>query len=194
MSCGPRLLGSAIGLLLLSAVLAGHAASGEGHGPPGKGVVFSSRDKNLHCVEYGAGHVWCGFSTSPSALLKVDPNSLSSERFVFEQGRGLHDLSFDGRSIWAAHASGRLSELDPKTRPIRTMTLPSSPFAYTSFVEREVWVGLYTEPGRVLSVNRKTGHCKTFVIDAAPRWCKSTRPRSNTKSIPFTHGPRAAAV
>jgi len=145
-------------------------ASAQHQAASGKGTVFTNRDKNLHCVEYGAGHVWCGFSTSPSALLKVDPDSLASERIVFAQGRGLHDLAFDGHRIWAAHASGHLSQLDPKTHAIRTTALPGRPFAYTSFFERDVWIGLYSEPGKVLRVDRETGQCQAFVMDAVPNW------------------------
>lgn len=68
---------------------------------PGEGVIFQPAEKNLHCVAYGGDYVWCGFSTSPSLVVKVDPNSMARERIAFKEERGLHDLSFDGTNVWA---------------------------------------------------------------------------------------------
>jgi len=138
---------------------------------PGEGVIFQATEKNLHCVAYGAGYVWCGFSTSPSRLLKVDPNSITGHRIAFQEERGLHDLSFDGTNVWAAHSSGHLSTVDPRTNAIQTRRLGGRPFVYTSFFDgRDVWAGLYSEPGRVLRVNRQIGDSDEFVIHEAPRW------------------------
>ena len=137
----------------------------------GEGVIFQAREKNLHCVAYGAGYIWCGFSTNPSLLLKVDPNSMTGERIVFGKERGLHDLSFDGTNVWAAHSSGHLSVVDTETSAIRTIRLKDRPFAYAShFDGRDIWAGLYGEPGRLVRVSRQTGHCDQFVIHEAPRW------------------------
>ncbi len=138
---------------------------------PGEGVIFRGAEKNLHCVAYGAGYVWCGFSTSPSLLLRVDPTSMTGERIVFNEERGLHDLSFDGMNVWAVHSSGHLSAVEPRTKAIRTERLGGRPFVYTShFDGRDVWMGLYSEPGRVLRVNRQAGDHDEFVIHEAPNW------------------------
>jgi len=138
---------------------------------PGGGVIFQAAEKNLHCVAYGAGYVWCGFSTSPSVLLRVNPGSMTGERIVFKEERGLHDLSFDGVNVWAVHSSGHLSAVDPRTKAIRRQRLSGRPFVYTShFDARDVWMGLYSEPGRVLRMNRQTGDPDEFVIPEAPKW------------------------
>jgi len=138
---------------------------------PGEGVIFQPAEKNLHCVAYGGDYVWCGFSTSPSLVLKVNPNSMARERIVFKEERGLHDLSFDRKNVWAVHSSGHLSAVDPRTNTIRTERLTGRPFVYTShFDGRDVWMGLYSEPGRVLRVNRQTGDRDEFIVREAPKW------------------------
>ena len=135
-----------------------------GRSVPGAGVIFQPAEKNLHCIACGARHIWCGFSTSPSLLLQVNPDSLASERIVFKEGRGLHDLTFDGTFLWAAHSSGHLSVVTPDTHAIRTMRLKGRPFVYTSYFDgSDIWTGLYSMPGRLLRIDRQRGQRDEFI-------------------------------
>jgi streptogramin lyase len=96
---------------------------------------------------------------------------MTSQRVVFKRERGLHDLSFDGTDVWAAHSSGHLSVVAPETTDIRTIRLKDQPFVYAShFDGRDIWAGLYGKPGRLVRVGRQTGRCDEFVIHEAPRW------------------------
>ena len=142
---------------------------------PGRGIHFSEGEKNLHSVECAAGYVWAGCCTSPSLLLRIDSETGGYERIEFEQGGGLHDLAFDGERLWAAHASGHVSRVDPRTCAQHTTKVDvasgETAFLYAAAPEgRGVWICTYTDPGRVLRVGLDGRIEKEFVLPGAPMW------------------------
>jgi len=135
---------------------------------PGEGLIFSNRETDLHALTYGAGHVWCGFCAGNN-IAKVDPQTMASESIVMKGQRGLHALCFDGKDVWGAHASGHVTRIAAETHAVQTIRMGG--FAYTCFFDgRDIWVGIYSEPGRILRVDRATLQYESFVIPAAPNW------------------------
>lgn len=143
--------------------------------PAGRGLTFAEGEKNLHAIACAGGHVWAGCCTSPSLLLKVDPGLAGYERIEFQQASGLHDIVFDRGVLWVAHASGHLSRVDPRTGEFETCKLSVSsrerPFLYAAASGRQgIWMGTYTDPGRLLRIDRETMAQQEFVIPEA-RMC-----------------------
>ncbi|HWL10685.1 MAG TPA: FecR domain-containing protein, partial [Planctomicrobium sp.] len=135
---------------------------------PGEGLHFGKRDTNLHCVTYGAGYVWCGMA-SANSIVSIDPETMKQKVIPIKGSSGLHDLSFDGEDIWGVHSSGHITRLNPASGKVQT--IKANGFAYTShFDGRDIWVGMYTDPGQVLRLDRKTLQLETFVIPEAPKW------------------------
>ena len=141
----------------------------------GHGISMRKGDVNLHTVACGGGAVWCGCSTSPSRLVRLSADLQEYETIVMEGTGGLHDLCWDGDHLWAVHASGHLSQVDPSGGVVRTLQLPfsgdSPPFAYACNHDgKDIWIGMYTQPGCLLRVDRQTGRTREYVIPVAPMW------------------------
>ena len=144
-------------------------------GEPGRGVSLREGDVNLHTVACGGGFVWCGCSTSPSRLVRLSADLQQYETIVMEGTGGLHDLCWDGIHLWAAHSSGHLSQVDTSGDVVQTLKLrlsgDSPPFAYAcNHHGEDIWIGMYTQPGCVLRVDRNTGRTREYVIPDASMW------------------------
>jgi len=143
--------------------------------PVGQGITLREGDTNLHSVACGGGSVWCGCSTSPSRLVRVSPELLDYETIVMHGTGGLHDLCWDGEALWCAHSSGHLSRLDPSDGSVQTIPLrfsgASAPFTYACRYDgRDIWIGMYTDPGSVLRVDRHSGKIREYRVPEAPMW------------------------
>ncbi len=149
--------------------------------PATKTLILGDKSQgNVHAIEVGAGFVWMGCCKSPSLLLRVTPDLKQSVpvRFRNEEG-GLHDLVFDGEFLWVAHASGHISRVDPQTCESYSYKIGMSSgqraFLYTLIFDgHHLWAGTYTDPGCILQINRESGSCTEFPIEAAPMWSLRT--------------------
>ncbi|HEX7008464.1 MAG TPA: hypothetical protein VF184_00685 [Phycisphaeraceae bacterium] len=148
---------------------------GEGGADPGSGLLLREGDINLHALTVGGGYVWCGCSTSPSRLVSCRPDFSEYETTVLEGTGGLHDLVWDSGILWMVHASGHLSRLSTADRSVQTIELTSRsrqrPFAYTCHSEAEdLWIGMYTDPGSLLRVDKRSLAVTEYVLPKAPMW------------------------
>lgn len=140
---------------------------------PGSGLHLRDGDVNLHAVAAGGGSIWCGCATSPSRLIRLREDFSAYETILLEPGRSLHDLAWDGVHLWIAHASGHLSRYDVDHGRTETLSLavPSGQRAFAYVCRSEgpyLWVGLYTEPGALLRIDKETLAQTFYALPAAP--------------------------
>lgn len=128
---------------------------------------------NVHAVLSAAGSVWAGFCQSPSVLARVSPDLTDIAEISFDHESGLHDLAFDGRYVWVAHASGHFSRVDPATGEYQTYTADIStsqvPFLYClMYSGGYLWSATYTEPARLLRIDPADGTQDEIILPEAP--------------------------
>ncbi len=142
--------------------------------PASKSLILENGCDNVHAIEVGAGFVWLGCCHRPSLLLRITPDFKECTPIQFgEQEYWIHDLAFDGKFLWVAHASGHISRIDPQTCELSsrkiTVTSGQFPFLYTMIFDgHHLWAGTYTDPGCILRIDRESGSWKEFQIEAAP--------------------------
>ena len=134
----------------------------------GIAMNFESGETGLHCTTWDGKYVWCGFSLSPSRLLRVNPADMSTKRILINDAGGLHHLVFDGEWLWAVHSGHnppgkntpkghfKISRVDPETGNYKTFHIEDrSGGGYCStFDGRHVWVGLYRQPACAVAIDR----------------------------------------